>query len=881
EYCGDGVDNNNDMEECDDGAANSDTVPDACRTNCVLPICGDNVIDSMEQCEVDGDCRAEETCDTSCRCLSAATCGNGVIDPGEVCDGTDWGDITSCTDFGSFTGGMLFCDTRCLFDTSACTGGTTGFCGDGIVNVGETCDGENWGHILQCTIFDHFTNGELFCDSDCHFNTANCTPPTCGDGIIHPTLNEECDDGNLISGDGCSALCIEEHSSSSSSSSFISSSSVSSQILCGVGCEQLTQEECTAQHSEWSWANGGIVQSLQGRSIFTRFLKFIASIVLPTENRKNDMLAQSDTIGCCCPPEQSSSSSSSSLISSSSSTSSSTSSSSSISSSSSSSSSSIAPVCGNSIVETGEECDDGNTEMDDGCSDTCALEDGFVCGEAETSPDGPSICTPIYPGLPKSTCGNGIIQGSEKCDDGNITKDDGCSDSCTVEDGFECTVEDNHPDGPSICNPIIPDIPTAICGNGTQELGEECDDGNLANGDGCTSSCTEEPYERECGNGVLEGMEECDDGNNTNDDGCRSDCRIEREICGDYMVIGNEDCEPPGTAYCDSNCRVRQDVSVPDNGGRRSVNYCGDGIMHRNEQCEYNWQCITGEVCIHCACRDPLEVSQFTSCGNGTLEGAEECEADWQCLSNQCSACRCIGEPTHSAPEEEVIEPEPSHPSPVTPIPVVPQESPQQACGNGIQEASEECDDGNVLPGDGCSPTCTTEVVAGPSCGNGIVELYEQCDDGNSNSGDGCSPTCFIEITQVAQREAFCGDNVLDSSEECEQDWHCSSNKCVACRCENSFICGNGIPEGNEECDDGNLIPGDGCSINCTVENAQTTSSTPQQPQQSPIATIMPIAQTHPPAGSTGPAALVIIISGAAAGAGWMRKKRRHKTESV
>src|SRR5262249_25536309 len=35
------------------------------------------------------------------------------------------------------------------------------------------------------------------------------------------------------------------------------------------------------------------------------------------------------------------------------------------------------------------------------------------------------------------------------------------------------------------------------------------------------------------------------------------------------------------------------------------------------------------------------------------------------------------------------------------------------ACGNGVR-AGEQCDDGNLLPGDGCSPTCTTEP---PNCG--------------------------------------------------------------------------------------------------------------------------------------------------------------------
>lgn len=34
-----------------------------------------------------------------------------------------------------------------------------------------------------------------------------------------------------------------------------------------------------------------------------------------------------------------------------------------------------APVCGNNIIETGEECDDGNTESGDGCSSTCQTEE--------------------------------------------------------------------------------------------------------------------------------------------------------------------------------------------------------------------------------------------------------------------------------------------------------------------------------------------------------------------------------------------------------------------------------------------------------------------------------------------------------------------------
>ncbi len=64
-------------------------------------------------------------------------------------------------------------------------------------------------------------------------------------------------------------------------------------------------------------------------------------------------------------------------------------------------------------------------------------------------------------------------------------------------------------------------------------------------------------------------------------------------------------------------------------------------------------------------------------------------------------------------------------------------------CGDGIVDAGEECDDGNLANGDGCSATC--EVETEPVCGNGVVEGSEECDDGNLVNGDGCSSTCELE----------------------------------------------------------------------------------------------------------------------------------------
>lgn len=61
--CGDGVVDPGEI--CDDGAANSDTEADACRTDCVPAGCGDGVVDSGETCD-DGNTIAADGCDAVC-----------------------------------------------------------------------------------------------------------------------------------------------------------------------------------------------------------------------------------------------------------------------------------------------------------------------------------------------------------------------------------------------------------------------------------------------------------------------------------------------------------------------------------------------------------------------------------------------------------------------------------------------------------------------------------------------------------------------------------------------------------------------------------------------------------------------------------------------
>jgi cysteine-rich repeat protein len=88
-------------------------------------------------------------------------------------------------------------------------------------------------------------------------------------------------------------------------------------------------------------------------------------------------------------------------------------------------------LCGNGFIDLGEDCDDGNTDPTDACTNTCQA----------------------------AQCGDGIVEvGVEQCDDGNRVNDDACSNKCTQ----------------------------TTCGDGLVQAGEECDDGNNVPNDGCT-----------------------------------------------------------------------------------------------------------------------------------------------------------------------------------------------------------------------------------------------------------------------------------------------------------------------------------------------------------------------------------------------------------
>lgn len=126
--------------------------------------------------------------------LEVPICGDGVVQTGEWCDGEDLGGY-DCQARG-YDGGRLACAPGCTLDESLCTR-----CGDGVIDAGESCDGSELDGETCVSL--GLAGGELACASDCTFDRSSCLG--CGNGAVEGA--EQCDDGNRVAGDGCSPDC--------------------------------------------------------------------------------------------------------------------------------------------------------------------------------------------------------------------------------------------------------------------------------------------------------------------------------------------------------------------------------------------------------------------------------------------------------------------------------------------------------------------------------------------------------------------------------------------------------------------------------------------------------------------------------------------------
>lgn len=133
-----------------------------------------------------------------------------------------------------------------------------------------------------------------------------------------------------------------------------------------------------------------------------------------------------------------------------------------------------------------------------------------------------------------------------------------------------------------------PSSPT--CGDGVLDPGEQCDQGYADNHDaaGCTQACKHAV----CGDGLIHaGVEQCDRGqtnNNDTYDGCREDCTLGPR-CGDSIVQEVEECEasgPPaeGEAGCEpSLCRFAARIAFATSG---TFTGAMGGLAQADERCK-------------------------------------------------------------------------------------------------------------------------------------------------------------------------------------------------------------------------------------------------------------------------------------------------------
>jgi len=587
------------------------------------------------------------------------------------------------------------------------------YCGDGVINqANETCDDGN------------LENGDG-CSAQCDIETF----PVCGNGIIEE--GEECDDGNLDDNDGCSSTCETEEQEICEYNVSIRYSYVNSfGTGIAIGFQNFTwisgnpanlekgiykmryyidnnipatindadilvklDDETILSYSYLIWSYHSKTISFDtselecGLHTLSVQLDSEANEICTSDNTEDNYAEREFYIAC----EE-------------------------------------FPVCGNGIIEEGEECDDGNLDDNDGCSSTCETEEQEICEYnvsirySYVNSFGTGIAinnsedyqwvseTPAllkqgfhkiryYVDNAEEEKNNATI--TVKLDNQIITKYfqnistshyktvsiDLSNAECDSLHKISVKVESENN---GICTPdnavdnyaerailIECEEEEHFCSDGHLDAGEECDDGNLVNNDGCSSICKDEI----CGDNIKQTIEECDLGNNN-----------------------GKPCSPAYggiCTYCSNTC---EEITLTDG-------YCGDGILQSQyEECD-DHNLINGDGCSSTCDKEALPV-----CGDGVINQANETCDDHNLINNDGCSSICKTE----------------------------------LCGDGIKQTNEQCDDGNTNNLDLCRNNCKL-----PVCGDGIKDNHEYCDDGNTMSGDGCSKTCRLECL-----EGICTPNI-------------------------------------------------------------------------------------------------------------------------
>jgi cysteine-rich repeat protein len=217
-----------------------------------------------------------------------------------------------------------------------------------------------------------------------------------------------------------------------------------------------------------------------------------------------------------------------------------------------------------------------------------------------------------------------------------------------------------------------------------------------------------------CGDGIVAGTNQCDDGNTADGDGCSATCQVEQ--C--YVCSGQP-----------SLCSATDGAS------------CNDGLFCNGaDTCSGN-QCIIhdGDPCAGMAIDQCGGTCNETR--NSCFEAAgQACTSDNDpCTLDGCDgAGSCIHTPVTSCSTTTTTITTTTTSTTTTTIVDVCESA---VCGDGTVTADcEVCDDGNTTGGDGCSANCLSDETCGNGYVDTLAG--EVCDDSNNDNTDTCLNDC-------------------------------------------------------------------------------------------------------------------------------------------
>ena len=306
-----------------------------------------------------------------------------------------------------------------------------------------------------------------------------------------------------------------------------------------------------------------------------------------------------------------------------------------------------------------------------------------------------------------------------------------------------------------------------------------------------------------CGNGIVEDGEECDDGNNAPCDGCSASCTTEG--CGNGVVECDEQCDDGarnGTTGdgCDASCRLVG-----------TIRYLPASHVD-SSNCFLEW-----------AIENPNSpvVNGFPSRNQTCIDGDPSCDADGASdgtCTFRLGACINVDDPrlpTCHPPAIKLLEllhPPPLNPADATDVanlgrlvPALEALGPTVKAGSTILQSGVPVTARNV-----CTPLLPFVVPHLPSLiARRVVDARATDTAGHRMGSNPMTLTC-------EPNPAVCGNGVKELGEACDDG---NTTPCDGCSATCRLECGNGAVDCGEQCDDGpaNGTPGDRCAADCQL----------------------------------------------------------------